>query len=137
MFVIIAPIQIKDGYKDRFIEEMIGDARGSVNDEPGCLQFDVIQDANDPNRIWLYEIYVDEDAFKAHTQAPHFIKWRDATADWTDGPKAGGSCAGLRPRRAPGRRPRRHQHLAPRPRVEVIRNSRTPSKLVTQRRSTT
>ncbi len=93
MFVIIAPIQIKDGYKDRFIEEMIGDARGSVNDEPGCLQFDVIQDANDPNRIWLYEIYVDEDAFKAHTQAPHFIKWRDATADWTE--DAGLQGAGL------------------------------------------
>lgn len=70
MFVIIAPIQIKGGDKDRFIEEIIGDARGSVNDEPGCLQFNVIQGANDPNRIRLYEIYVDEAAFKAHTQAP-------------------------------------------------------------------
>ena len=84
MYVIIAPIQIKDGYKDRFIEEMIGDASGSVNDEPGCLRFDVIQDAEDSNRIWLYEVYVDEAAFHAHTQAPHFIKWRDATADWRE-----------------------------------------------------
>ena len=84
MYVIIAPIQIKEGYKDRFIEEMIGDAKGSVNDEPGCLRFDVIQDAEDENRIWLYEVYKDEDAFHAHTQAPHFIKWRDATADWRE-----------------------------------------------------
>ena len=82
MYVIIAPIQIKEGYKEQFIEEMIGDAVGSVNDEPGCIRFDVIQDAEDPNRIWLYEVYVDEAAFEAHTQAPHFERWRDATADW-------------------------------------------------------
>lgn len=82
MYVIIAPIQIKNGYKDRFIEEMISDAKGSINNEPGCLRFEVIQDAEEPNRIWLYEVYKDAEAFDAHTKAPHFIKWRDATADW-------------------------------------------------------
>ena len=45
MYVIIAPIQIKDGHKDEFIEALLEDARGSVNDEPGCLRFDVIQDS--------------------------------------------------------------------------------------------
>lgn len=84
MFVIVAPIQIKPGFKDRFIEEMIGDAKGSVNDEPGCLRFDVIQDREDPNRIWLYEVYKDEAAFGEHEKAPHFIKWRDAVKDWRD-----------------------------------------------------
>ena len=81
MYVIIAPIQVKEGFIDQFIKEIIDDAKGSVNDEPGCLRFDVIQDAGDPNRVWLYEVYQDEEAFQAHTQAPHFIKWRDATAD--------------------------------------------------------
>jgi quinol monooxygenase YgiN len=81
MYVIIAPIQVKEGCVDEFIKEIIDDAKGSVNDEPGCLRFDVIQDAGDPNRIWLYEVYQDEEAFQSHTQAPHFIKWRDATQD--------------------------------------------------------
>lgn len=81
MYVIIAPIQIKEGSKDQFMAAIIEDAKGSVNDEPGCLRFDVIQDAGDENRIWLYEVYRDEAAFQAHTQAPHFIKFRDATAD--------------------------------------------------------
>ena len=80
MYVIIAPIQIKPGCKEQFMEAIIPDAIGSVNDEPGCRRFDVIQDAGDENRIWLYEVYDDEDAFQAHTQAPHFIKFRDATA---------------------------------------------------------
>ena len=81
MYVIIAPIEIKAGSKERFIKEIIDDARGSVNDEPGCLRFDVIQDAAEPNRIWLYEVYKDEAAFQAHTQAPHYKKFSDATAD--------------------------------------------------------
>ena len=81
MYVIIAPVQIKPGSRDQFVEAIIGDAIGSVNDEPGCRRFDVIQDADDENRVWLYEIYDDEAAFKAHLQTPHFIKFRDATAD--------------------------------------------------------
>jgi autoinducer 2-degrading protein len=82
MYVIIAPIQIKEGYKEQFIEAMLDDAKGSFYNEPGCLRFDVIQDAVDPNRIWLYEIYVDEAAFQAHQQAPHFLKWRETVKDW-------------------------------------------------------
>ncbi|MDE0186435.1 MAG: putative quinol monooxygenase [Candidatus Poribacteria bacterium] len=91
MYVIIAPIQIKDGHRDAFIEAMLDDAKGSMKNEPGCLRFDVIQDSGDPNRIWLYEVYVDEAAFEAHRQAPHFIKWRNTVEDWRDeGPKGAG-----------------------------------------------
>ena len=84
MHVVIVPIQIKDGFKDQFIEELLLDAKGSVNDEPGCLRFDVIQDPEVPNRVWLYEVYKDAAAFEAHTQAPHFVKWREATQEWRD-----------------------------------------------------
>ena len=91
MYVIVAPIQIKEGHREAFIEAMLDDAKGSVKDEPGCLRFDVIQDGDDPNRIWLYEIYVDEAAFQAHLQAPHFIKWRETVKDWfAEGPKGAG-----------------------------------------------
>ncbi len=81
MYVILAPVQIKPGHKEEFLEAIIGDAKGSVENEPGCRRFDVIQDAGDENRVWLYEIYDDEAAFEAHLETPHFIKFRDATAD--------------------------------------------------------
>lgn len=91
MYVIVAPIQIKEGHKEEFIKAMLEDAQGSVRDEPGCLRFDVIQDGGDANRIWLYEVYRDEAAFQAHTQTPHLIKWRDTVADWRDeGPTGAG-----------------------------------------------
>ena len=70
MYVIIAPIQIKEGHKDAFVEAMIDDAKGSVANEPGCLRFDVIQDGADPNRIWLYEVYTDEAAFPRASESP-------------------------------------------------------------------
>ena len=95
MYVIIAPIQIKEGCRERFIEEMIGDAEGSLKNEPGCLRFDVIQDPEYPNRIWLYEIYRDKQAFQEHTETPHFKKWREAVQDWQEerpmSPVIGGS----------------------------------------------
>ena len=65
MYIIVAPIQINPGFRGRFIEEMVLDAKGSVENEPGCLRFDIVQDGDDPNRIWLYEVYVDEAAFEA------------------------------------------------------------------------
>ncbi|MBI4553932.1 MAG: antibiotic biosynthesis monooxygenase [Candidatus Latescibacteria bacterium] len=84
MYIIMASIQIKQGYKEPFIAAMLDDARGSVRHEPGCLRFDVIQDGADPQRIWLYEVYTDEAAFQAHLQTPHFIKWRDTVKDWVE-----------------------------------------------------
>ena len=82
MYVIIAPLQIKEGYKEQFVNGIMEDASGAVHDELGCLRFDVIQDVNDDNRIWVYEVYKDEAAFQAHTQTPHFLKFRDESADW-------------------------------------------------------
>ena len=89
MYVIIAPIKIKEGYKEQFVEAMLDDAKGSMKNEPGCLRFDVIQDGDDQDKIWLYEVYVDEAAFQAHMETPHFIKWRDAVKDWIGEPPEG------------------------------------------------
>lgn len=84
MYVIIAPIQIKEGHKEQYVAGIKENASGAVNDEPGCLRFDVIQDADDGNRIWVYEIYKDEAAFQAHTQAPHYLKFREASSGWRE-----------------------------------------------------
>ena len=58
------------------------DARGSNEDEPGCLRFDVTVDAANPNRFLLFEEFVDEAAVDAHRAAPHFQPIRDGVAEW-------------------------------------------------------
>ena len=82
MIALIVTIQIQPEHREAFMESMLDDARGSNNDEPGCLRFDVLQDSEDPNRVYLYEIYRDEAALEAHRQAPHFVKWRETVKDW-------------------------------------------------------
>ena len=83
MYFIIAPIQIKEGSKEQMLEALLPNAQGAVRDEPGCVRFDVIQDAGDANRIWVYEIYTDEAAFQAHSQSPHFLKAIDTIRSLT------------------------------------------------------
>ena len=82
MKALVVTIQIKPEFRERFMEAMLDDARGSIKNEPGCLRFDVVQDQEDPNKIHLYEVYVDDAAIEAHRQAPHYTKWRETVKDW-------------------------------------------------------
>ena len=86
MRAIFVTVRMKPEYRDRILKGALEDGRGSREDEPGCLRFDVIQDDNDPNTIYFYEVYKDEAAFQEHTKQPHMIKWRDTTKDWTAKP---------------------------------------------------
>ena len=85
MLSIFVTIQIKPGFRDRFIEASFGDAQGSVRDEPGCFRFDILQNKSDPERFHLYEVYADEDALLAHREAPHYKKWRGTVQSWFEG----------------------------------------------------
>ena len=80
MIALIVEINIKPGFKDQFMASMLGDARGSNNDEPGCLRFDVLQDNEDENKIHLFEVYEDDAAVDAHRNAPHFSQVAEKNA---------------------------------------------------------
>ncbi len=85
MISIFVTIRIKPEFKDRFTEASLGDAQGSVRDEPGCFRFDILQDNSDSNCFHLYEVYADEAALEAHRNAPHDKKWRETVQGWFDG----------------------------------------------------
>ena len=50
-------LKIKKDKVQQFIEASIGDAKGSVVNEPGCRRFDIIQDNTDPTNFAFCEIY--------------------------------------------------------------------------------
>jgi (4S)-4-hydroxy-5-phosphonooxypentane-2,3-dione isomerase len=79
MFALIVRVKVKPEHIERYKEAILADALGSVRDEPGCLRFDVSVDNVDPTVLYFYEIYKDEAALEAHRQAPHFLKYREAT----------------------------------------------------------
>jgi autoinducer 2-degrading protein len=79
---VIVSLQVKPDMVDRFLEVIGENSRASRRDEPGCLRFDVHRDNDDPNHFLLYELYADERAFtEAHRGAPHYEKWRAASAE--------------------------------------------------------
>lgn len=72
MYVVTVEFHIRPESAPAFREAMVENARASVREEPGCRQFDVCFDPRDPAHCFLYEIYDDEAAFKAHLAMPHF-----------------------------------------------------------------
>lgn len=55
-----------------FMPLMIANARTSLADEMGCVQFDVLTDPDRPDEVFLYELYDDRAAFDAHLGTAHF-----------------------------------------------------------------
>lgn len=78
MYALVVSLKVKPERREEFLRAAQEDSRGSRDDEPGCHRFDVAQDISDPNHFYFYEIYQDEAALKAHTEAPHYRVWRAA-----------------------------------------------------------
>jgi autoinducer 2-degrading protein len=85
MLAIWVKVRIKPALRQRFLDAIEVDALGSERDEPGCSRFNVLQDAEDPNVYYFYEVYTGAAAMEAHRATPHYAVWR-AVADTLDGP---------------------------------------------------
>ena len=65
---------------EKFKAAILENAAASVK-EPGCRQFDILVLADDPNHLFLFEVYNDEAAFKEHRASDHFKKYASVTAN--------------------------------------------------------
>ena len=84
MLALVVEFRIKPAHIDAFDASIRANAQASVDTEPGCRQFDVCRDPDDPSLFFLYELYDDESAIQAHLQSPHFLQINAATASWVD-----------------------------------------------------
>jgi len=80
MLVVHVFVQVKKESIEAFKAATVENARRSV-DEAGIARFDVVQQAEDPTRFVLVEVYRDADAPARHKETAHYQKWRDAVAD--------------------------------------------------------
>jgi quinol monooxygenase YgiN len=81
MQAILAYLTAKPGKEAEFKEKMTAQARRCLANEPGCLQFDVVQDPKNPTRFVMIEVYKDEAAIKAHQDSQHFKDFRPVVGD--------------------------------------------------------
>jgi quinol monooxygenase YgiN len=72
----IDPAQL-ESYKAAAKEEI----ETSVRVEPGVLGLYAVSEQNNPAHITILEIYVDDAAYKAHLESPHFKKYKATTKD--------------------------------------------------------
>jgi autoinducer 2-degrading protein len=98
MLALIVSLRVKPDQRDKFLAAAEDDSICSVRDEPGCQRFDVLQDDQDENHFFFYEVYQDQAAFQAHGQAPHFARWRAAAAEVLAGPAERSTCTVQFPR---------------------------------------
>ena len=71
MLIVVARYVVSEGHASTVAQLLRKNAEAS-RAEPGCLEFSVYQDIDDPRAFLLYERYTSEDAFQAHRRTPHF-----------------------------------------------------------------
>jgi (4S)-4-hydroxy-5-phosphonooxypentane-2,3-dione isomerase len=84
----IVHVYVKSEFISQFIEATRYNHEQSIR-ESGNLRFDILQDATDPTKFVLYEVYLNEQAVAAHKETVHYAKWRDTVAPWMSKPREG------------------------------------------------
>ena len=78
MLTVIARYQVQTGMGD-LVANTLAKHVTATRTEPGCVQFLAYRSRNDRDQFVLYEQYVDDEAFEAHRQTPHFRSYVEGT----------------------------------------------------------
>jgi autoinducer 2-degrading protein len=74
-YAIIVDFRLKPGARKEFRRLVDANARASARREAGCRRFDVLEPAGENDRVVLYEIYNDRDAFDTHKRSEHYARF--------------------------------------------------------------
>ncbi len=86
MLIVQVHVTVKPEVVEAFKEATLANARASVA-ESGIARFDVIQQADDPTRFVLIEVYRDAEAPARHKETEHYAVWRDSVAEMMAAPR--------------------------------------------------
>jgi quinol monooxygenase YgiN len=86
MLVVHVAVHVKPEHVEAFKAASLENAGHSVH-EPGIARFDVVQQADDPTRFVLVEIYRTPEAPVAHKETAHYQLWRDTVAPMMAAPR--------------------------------------------------
>ncbi len=79
MHIVHVHVRVKPEFVEEFKQVTIENASNSVK-EPGIARFDVVQQADDPTRFVLVEVYRNSRAPAAHKETAHYNAWKDRAA---------------------------------------------------------
>jgi len=83
MYTVILFTKIRPQHIDDYIVNMRVCAE-ATNKEPGCIRYEVMQDADDPTMMCLFQVFKDEAAYQVHQDAEHHRVWIEMSGDWRE-----------------------------------------------------
>lgn len=87
MFIVHVHVHVKPEHVEGFRAATIENASHSVQ-EPGIARFDVLQQADDPTRFVLCEVYRDAADNAEHRTTAHYKAWAEKVADMMVEPRS-------------------------------------------------
>jgi len=87
MLIVHVHVRVKPECVEAFKTATLENARQSVR-EPDIARFDVVQQADDPTRFVLVEVYRSVEATAAHKETKHYQVWRDTVAPMMAQPRS-------------------------------------------------
>ena len=78
--VRIAELEIDPEQIDRYRALLAEEIEESVRIEPGVLMLHAVALKDNPVQIRLLEVYADQQAYEAHLQTAHFVRYKTLTA---------------------------------------------------------
>ncbi len=86
MLVVHVFVHVKAEHVEAFKAATVDNASHSIK-EAGIIRFDVVQQADDPTKFVLIEVYHNSDAPTQHKETAHYLRWRDAVASMMAEPR--------------------------------------------------
>ncbi len=96
MLIVHVHVQVLPEHLEAFKHATLANARASLR-EPGIARFDVVQQADEPTRFVLVEVYRTSDAPAAHKATAHYATWRDTVAPMMAAPRTSTKFSNLHP----------------------------------------
>jgi quinol monooxygenase YgiN len=82
---LIVEFETKPEDRAAFIALIRSHGEGTLADEDGCLQFDLLLPTEGNGRVFLYEVYRDEAALREHNLSPRLAATRKSYANMIEG----------------------------------------------------
>ena len=83
MVAYCVEVYVKKGFEDDFIRATEENHLNTIK-EAGNIRFDLCRSSDTEGLFFLYEVYINEDAVKAHKETKHYLNWRETVEVWME-----------------------------------------------------
>lgn len=64
-------------YKSEILSALLAHRERCLREEPGTIQFEVLDPVDDPSKLFIFELYKDNESLAAHSAGPSITRFRE------------------------------------------------------------